>query len=79
MTWIGMEQNKIKSIFLFCLQGSLCHPYMSLQQHDLLQDINVRSFVIGATNALFKHHKHLMDVIIEVGKTVKLVESWHEI
>ncbi|XP_041478563.1 late secretory pathway protein AVL9 homolog [Lytechinus variegatus] len=47
-------------------KGSLCHPYMSLQQHDMLQDVNVRSFVIGATNALFKHHKHLMDVIVEV-------------
>ncbi|XP_071497067.1 late secretory pathway protein AVL9 homolog [Diadema antillarum] len=47
-------------------KGSLCHPYMSLQQHDMLQDVNVRSFVIGATNALFKHHRHLMDVIVEV-------------
>ncbi|XP_030846183.1 late secretory pathway protein AVL9 homolog [Strongylocentrotus purpuratus] len=47
-------------------KGSLCHPYISLQQHDMLQDVNVRSFVIGATNALFKHHKHLMDVIVEV-------------
>lgn len=47
-------------------KGSLCHPYMALQQHDLLQDVNVRSFLIGATNALFKHHKHLMDVIVEV-------------
>ncbi|XP_071948472.1 late secretory pathway protein AVL9 homolog [Antedon mediterranea] len=46
-------------------KGSICQPYMALQQHDLLQDINVRCFVVGATNILFKQKKHLHDVIVE--------------
>ncbi|XP_070566717.1 late secretory pathway protein AVL9 homolog [Ptychodera flava] len=47
-------------------KGSVCHPYISLQQHDLLQDINVRSFLIGATNCLYKQKKHLLDIIIDL-------------
>ncbi|KAK3093120.1 hypothetical protein FSP39_011330 [Pinctada imbricata] len=47
-------------------KGCVCHPYLSLQFFDLLQDINVRGFVIGATNMLFTQKKHLSDVIIEV-------------
>ncbi|XP_033639205.1 late secretory pathway protein AVL9 homolog [Asterias rubens] len=47
-------------------KGSLCHPYMALQQHDLLQDVNVRCFLIGASNMLFKQRRHLIDVLVEV-------------
>ncbi|KAK3588062.1 hypothetical protein CHS0354_012110 [Potamilus streckersoni] len=47
-------------------KGSICHPYLSLQYFDLLSDINVRSFVIGATNILFKQKRHLTDVFIDV-------------
>ncbi|XP_033103188.1 late secretory pathway protein AVL9 homolog [Anneissia japonica] len=46
-------------------KGSICQPYMALQQHDLLQDVNVRCFLVGATNILFKQKKHLLDVIVE--------------
>ncbi|XP_013409171.1 late secretory pathway protein AVL9 homolog isoform X2 [Lingula anatina] len=46
-------------------KGSLCHPYLSLQFLDLLEEVNVRSFVIGATNVLFRQKKHLTDVIVE--------------
>lgn len=49
------------------LQGALCHPYMALQQHDLLQDVSVRCFVVGASNVLFKHKRQILDVIVEVG------------
>jgi hypothetical protein len=44
----------------------LCYPYLSLQYYDILQDVNVRGFLIGASNMLFKQKKHLLDVIIEV-------------
>ncbi|KAL3831475.1 hypothetical protein ACJMK2_023218 [Sinanodonta woodiana] len=55
-------------------KGSICHPYLSLQYFDLLSDINVRSFVIGATNILFKQKRHLTDVVIDVH--AKLVEDF---
>ncbi|GFS16689.1 late secretory pathway protein AVL9 homolog [Elysia marginata] len=48
-------------------KGCVCHPYLSLQYHDILTDVNVRSFVIGATNVLFKQRRQLIDVVIEVG------------
>ncbi|XP_038057280.1 late secretory pathway protein AVL9 homolog [Patiria miniata] len=53
-------------------KGSLCHPYMALQQHDLLKDVNVRCFLIGASNMLFKQRRHLIDVLVEVeeGKVI---------
>ncbi|KAL5007422.1 hypothetical protein ScPMuIL_016228 [Solemya velum] len=49
-------------------KGTVCYPYLSLQYLDILQDVNIRSFVIGATNVLFKQKKHLSDVIIEVSE-----------
>ena len=48
------------------LQGMLCHPYLSLQYYDILQDVNARGFAVGATNILFKQKRHLLDAIIEV-------------
>ncbi len=33
---------------------------------DVLLDPNVRGYVIGATNVLFKQKKHLADVLVEV-------------
>ncbi|XP_023228164.1 late secretory pathway protein AVL9 homolog [Centruroides sculpturatus] len=47
-------------------KGSLCHPYLSLPFLDLLSDVNTRSFVVGATNVLFKQKKYLFDVIVEI-------------
>ncbi|XP_005106698.1 late secretory pathway protein AVL9 homolog [Aplysia californica] len=47
-------------------KGSVCYPYLSLQYHDILTDVNIRSFVIGATNVLFKQRRQLIDAVIEV-------------
>jgi hypothetical protein len=44
----------------------LCLPYLSLPYLDLLGDINVRGYVVGATNVLFKQKKQLIDVLVEV-------------
>jgi len=37
-----------------------------LQYYDLLQDVNLRGFTVGASNILFKQKRHLVDVIVEV-------------
>lgn len=47
-------------------EGYLCLPYLSLPYMDVLRDANVRGYVIGATNILFKQKKNLADVLIEV-------------
>lgn len=44
----------------------MCHPYLSLSYYEILEDINIRSFVIGASNVLFKQKRHNVDVIVEV-------------
>ncbi|XP_048755693.2 late secretory pathway protein AVL9 homolog isoform X2 [Ostrea edulis] len=49
-------------------KGCVCHPYLSLQYLDLMSDVNVRSFVIGATNMLFRQKRHLSDIVIEVSE-----------
>ena len=46
--------------------GYLCLPYASLQHLDVLQHRNVRGFVVGATNILFKQKSKLSDVVITV-------------
>ncbi|XP_035721501.1 late secretory pathway protein AVL9 homolog [Vespa mandarinia] len=50
-------------------KGYLCLPYLSLPYLDLLGDINVRGYVVGATNVLFKQKKQLIDVLVEVENT----------
>ncbi|XP_052800173.1 late secretory pathway protein AVL9 homolog isoform X2 [Mya arenaria] len=47
-------------------KGCVCYPYLSLQYFDLLSDVNIRGFLIGATNMLFRQKRHLTDVIIDV-------------
>ncbi|OXU20890.1 hypothetical protein TSAR_010151, partial [Trichomalopsis sarcophagae] len=47
-------------------KGYLCLPYLSLPYLDLLGDVNVRGYVVGATNVLFKQKKQLIDVLVEV-------------
>lgn len=47
-------------------EGYLCLPYLSLPYMDVLLDPNVRGYVIGATNILFKQKKHLADILVEV-------------
>ncbi|KAL9966000.1 hypothetical protein ACROYT_G024005 [Oculina patagonica] len=47
-------------------KNSIFHPYLSLQQMDLLKSPNVRSFVVGASNYLYKRQKGLSDVLIDL-------------
>nr|XP_023015382.1 late secretory pathway protein AVL9 homolog isoform X1 [Leptinotarsa decemlineata] len=47
-------------------QGSLCLPYLSLPYLDLLSDVNVRSYVVGATNILFKQKRQLYDILVDI-------------
>lgn len=47
-------------------KGSLCLPYLSLPYLDLLTDVNVRSYVVGATNVLFKQKQQLYDVLVDI-------------
>ncbi|XP_076756647.1 late secretory pathway protein AVL9 homolog [Xylocopa sonorina] len=50
-------------------KGYLCLPYLSLPYLDLLADVNVRGYIVGATNVLFKQKKQLIDVLVEVENT----------
>jgi hypothetical protein len=47
-------------------RGSFCLPYLSISYLDLLSDKRVRSFVIGATNFLFKQRREMYDVIVDM-------------
>lgn len=47
-------------------KGSLCLPYLSLPYLDLLTDVNVRSYVVGATNILFKQKRQLYDILVDI-------------
>lgn len=46
--------------------GYLCLPYLSLPYLDLLSDVNVRGYVVGATNILFKQKRQLSDVLVDI-------------
>lgn len=46
--------------------GYLCLPYLSLPYMDVLTDKNIRGYVLGATNVLFKQKKNLADVVVEL-------------
>lgn len=47
-------------------KGYLCLPYLSLPYMDLLNDINVRGYIVGATNVLFKQKRQLYDILIDI-------------
>lgn len=47
-------------------RGSFCLPYLSITYLDLLSDSRVKSFVIGATNFLFKQKRDMYDVIVDM-------------
>ncbi|XP_076160729.1 late secretory pathway protein AVL9 homolog isoform X4 [Ptiloglossa arizonensis] len=51
------------------MKGYLCLPYLSLPYLDLLADSNVRGYIVGVTNILFKQKKQLIDVLVEVDNT----------
>lgn len=66
MNVIDIESDDCGLPLYIFTKGMLCHPYLSLPFLDILSDINVRGFLIGATNILFKQKKLLFDVIVEV-------------
>jgi len=47
-------------------KNSIFHPYLSLQQMELLKSPHVRSFVVGASNYLYKRQKGLSDVLVDL-------------
>lgn len=47
-------------------RGYLCLPYLSLPYLDLLSDINVRGYIVGATNILFKQKRQLYDILVDL-------------
>lgn len=63
-----LQQDDFGFPLMTFTKGYICHPYLSLQYYDLLNDVNVRGFVIGATNFLFRQKRHLTDVVIEVSE-----------
>lgn len=67
LTYINVENCGIP-LSLFT-KGYLCLPYLSLPYIDLLADVNVRGYVVGATNVLFKQKKQLADVLVEIDGT----------
>lgn len=52
-------------------KGYLCLPYLSLPYMDLLTDDNVRGYIVGATNILFKQKKRIAEVLVEVSTVNK--------
>nr|XP_053644228.1 late secretory pathway protein AVL9 homolog isoform X2 [Cherax quadricarinatus] len=47
-------------------KGNLVHPYLSLQYLDVLSAPTSRAFLVGASNTLFIHKKHLYDVLVQL-------------
>ncbi|KAJ7369780.1 late secretory pathway protein avl9 [Desmophyllum pertusum] len=47
-------------------KNSIFHPYLSLQQMELLKSPHVRSFVVGASNFLYKRQKGLSEVLVDL-------------
>ncbi|RUS73088.1 hypothetical protein EGW08_019149 [Elysia chlorotica] len=64
---IVLKQDELGYPLAIFTKGCVCQPYLSLQYHDILTDVNVRSFLIGATNVLFKQRRQVIDVVVEVG------------
>ncbi|KAF5307941.1 hypothetical protein FQR65_LT06508 [Abscondita terminalis] len=64
LSQINLEQCGVPlSIFT---KGCLCLPYLSLPYLDLLSDMKVRGYVVGATNILFKQKRQLSDVLVDI-------------
>lgn len=54
------------------------HPYLSLQQMDLLKSVDVKGFVVGTSNVLFKNQKHcLWDALNNLDKDEILIHDSH--
>ncbi|XP_071156881.1 late secretory pathway protein AVL9 homolog isoform X3 [Mytilus edulis] len=63
-----LQQDDCGFPLIIFTKGYICHPYLSLQYYDLLNDVNIRGFVIGATNILFRQKRHLTDAVVEVSE-----------
>ncbi|CAL1530920.1 unnamed protein product [Lymnaea stagnalis] len=63
---VVLQQDQFGYPLAIFTKGAVCYPYLSLQYHDILTDVNYRSFVLGATNVLFKQRRQLIDVFIEI-------------
>ncbi|XP_032233890.1 late secretory pathway protein AVL9 homolog isoform X2 [Nematostella vectensis] len=50
-------------------ENSLFHPYLSLQQIDLLKNPKVDSFVVGVSNALYCQQRNTAHVLVELQTT----------
>uniref|UniRef100_A0A2P2I3L7 Late secretory pathway protein AVL9 homolog n=1 Tax=Hirondellea gigas TaxID=1518452 RepID=A0A2P2I3L7_9CRUS len=48
--------------------GYLVHPYLSLQQLDVISSKHTRAFVAGTSNTLFLHKRPLYDVLVQVSE-----------
>ncbi|CAF1195537.1 unnamed protein product [Adineta steineri] len=55
-------------------QNNLLHPYLSLNNLDLLNNSNVNSYVIGASNGLFRQQNNI-DIIINDQDEDFLIQS----
>ncbi|CAH3175904.1 unnamed protein product [Porites evermanni] len=55
----GMVSSCIRS-------NSIFHPYLSLQQMELLKSPQVRSFLVGASNYLYRRQKGLSEVLVDL-------------
>ncbi|XP_022918220.1 late secretory pathway protein AVL9 homolog isoform X2 [Onthophagus taurus] len=67
--WIQLAQLKNETCgfpLKIFHQGYLCLPYLSLPYMDLLNDVNVRGYVVGATNVLFKQKRQLFDILVDI-------------
>ena len=63
---VNISFERFDALFILFRRWCSSHPYLSLQYLDLMTDVNVRGFVIGATNFLFRQKRHLTDIVIEV-------------
>lgn len=71
----GLQEDQYGQPLAIFTKGYLCMPYMALQQHHLLSDINVRGFVSGATNVLFRQQRHLSDAVVDVDEAQILIHD----
>lgn len=56
-------------------RGSFCLPYLSITYLDLLSDTRVKSFVIGATNFLFKQKRDMYDIIVDMEENTIIIND----
>ena len=64
---LGERSFRISSQSFFSPQDYVLHPYLSMQQMNDVKAENIKGFVIGSSNMLFKHQSHVSwDVLVDV-------------